>query len=60
MEDKVTIKEKAVVATLKASVVGIRSGWILTGLGLVGIGMVLVSTQVGYVAVAASGKTVSS
>lgn len=55
-----TIKDKLVVATLKASVVGIRSGWVLTGLGLVGLGMVLVSTQVGYIAVAASGKTVSS
>jgi hypothetical protein len=59
MEDKVNTKDKVVVGILRTSVIGLQAGWILTGLGLVGVGLVIVSTQVGHAAMELSGKKVS-
>lgn len=52
-------KDKVVVGILRTSVIGLQAGWILTGLGLVGVGLVIVSTQVGHAAMELSGKKVS-
>ena len=59
MEDKVKTKEKVVVAVLKTSIVGLQVGWALVGIGLVGFGLAMVSTQVGYAALRVSEKNVS-
>lgn len=52
-------KEKVVVAVLKTSIVGLQVGWALVGIGLVGFGLAMVSTQVGYAALRVSEKNVS-
>ena len=54
-----SVKDKVVVGVLKTSMIGLQVGWALAGLGLVGLGVVIISTQAGYAALYVSGKKVS-